>query len=279
MPKETTSVETVETVDSQVDQQTPQTGATAPAGIDEMRSLVEELRGLVPQKEESNDLPLIDEESVKEKGTDSERPTGGLNDLKTEDITDTRVRSIAGILDAHYPTLDKERLLGRAVATGDPELIDLHYLRDIAGDQADLLQPLLEEVVNTVANGYEEAVNSIYEYVGGRDQWEAIRGQFVNKAPQGMRNYVRSLIDSQDPDKVREGIEFIVDYSRRTGLVDTPQRRLYGDNVGDGASLTQQQYLEEYAKLDSLRGNPREYNKRVTELRSRRARSIELGIK
>ena len=279
MTVETTPVETVETVDSQVGQQPQQGTSHANEGINEMRTLVEELRGLVPSKEKSNDQPLIDEESVADKDTTSERPTGGLNDLKTEDITDPRVRSIAGILDAHYPTLDKERLLGRAVATGDPELIDLHYLRDIAGDQADLLQPLLEEVVNTVANGYEEAVNSIYEYVGGRDQWEAIRGQFISKAPQGMRNYVRSLIDSQDPDKVREGIEFIVDYSRSTGLVDTPQRRLYGDNVGDGASLTQQQYLEEYAKLDSLRGNPREYNKRVTELRSRRARSIELGIK
>lgn len=73
----------------------------------------------------------------------SERPTGGVNDLTADDVADPNAKRLIALLDTHYPNLDRERIIGRALEYGDPDLIDANYLRDQVGDLARYLPRFL----------------------------------------------------------------------------------------------------------------------------------------
>ena len=209
-----------------------------------------------------------------------ERPTGGLNDITPDDIDDPSIKRIVQLVDTHYPHLDRQRIMGKALEFGDPDFIDVNYLRDQIGDQADILVPFLEEIVEATQQGYESLVQDIYKEVGGQERWQGIAQVFTQTAPASIRNVAKQLIDSQDLDQIGQGIRLILDYSEQSGIAPKPPRLIQGQGFtqGGGQALSAEDFKAELAKIGSRNSNPRNYDKLVTELRQRRALGIELGL-
>lgn len=210
---------------------------------------------------------------------ESERPTGGLNDYKAEDIDDPEVSRFVSLLDMHYPEIDRERVLGRAFEFGDPELIDKAYLRDMVGEHADVLAGYFEDVVNRYSNAVEQTVNNIYERAGGKQRWDQMSQAFTRNAPDAIKNIVRKLIDSSNPEEVHQGLDFIFDYSTQSGYVDSPaQRPGTTASAGGGDALSAEQFSKAVREIGGRNRNPKVYDTKVEQLRRRRALGIELGL-
>src|SRR5690625_1134003 len=210
---------------------------------------------------------------------ESERPTGGLNDYKAEVIDDPEVSRFVSLLDMHYPEIDRERVLGRAFEFGDPELIDKAYLRDMVGEHADVLAGYFEDVVNRYSNAVEQTVNNIYERAGGKQRWDQMSQAFTRNAPDAIKNIVRKLIDSSNPEEVHQGLDFIFDYSTQSGYVDSPaQRPGTTASAGGGDALSAEQFSKAVREIGGRNRNPKVYDTKVEQLRRRRALGIELGL-
>src|SRR5690625_1682263 len=210
---------------------------------------------------------------------ESERPTGRINDYKAEDIDDPDVSRFVSLLDMHYPEIDRERVLGRAFEFGDPELIDKAYLRDMVGEHADVLAGYFEDVVNRYSNAVEQTVNNIYERAGGKQRWDQMSQAFTRNAPDAIKNIVRKLIDSSNPEEVHQGLDFIFDYSTQSGYVDSPaQRPGTTASAGGGDALSAEQFSKAVREIGGRNRNPKVYDTKVEQLRRRRALGIELGL-
>lgn len=221
-----------------------------------------------------------EETKVLDQEQQPDRPTGGLNDITAEDIGDPNVKRIVQLMDAHYPNLDRQRLMGKALEYGDPDFIDTNYLKDQLGDQADMLVPFLEEIVETTQQSYESLVQDIFKEVGGEERWRGIAEVFTQSAPSSIRSVAKQLIDSQDMGQIEQGIRLILDYAEQSGIAPKPPRLIQGQGFtqGGGQGLSAEDFKAELAKIGSRNSNPRNYDKLVTELRQRRALGIELGL-
>lgn len=210
----------------------------------------------------------------------TERPTGGVNDLTADDVgDDPNAKRLITLLDTHYPTLDRERIVGRALEYGDPDLIDVNYLRDQMGDLADTFLGFFEDLVTERASSYDELVEEVYEFVGGKEQWDLVAKTFRSKAPAHIINTVRSLVDSTNRDEVEQGLKFIYDYSIQTGLVDkTPKRVATGGGGAGGDGLSAEQFSKALKELGHRNKDPKTYDATVASLRQRRATGISLGL-
>lgn len=219
-------------------------------------------------------------ETPTEETEKTDRPTGGLNDVKPDDIADPNIRRIATLLDVHYPMLDRQRALGRAIEYGDTALLDYNYIKDVCGEQADVIASFLEEVVEGTAQGYQAVVDEVYAEVGGAENWKNIAGVFKSKAPASIREVAKGLIDSNDIPKITQGIRLILDYAEQSGITTKPPQLIQGQGYsqGGGNALSADDFKAELAKVGSRSKDPRAYDKVVVELRQRRALGIELGL-
>src|SRR5690625_2135288 len=174
----------------------PQQGSRADGMGDELTTQLKQFLDTV-NKEPS---PEQEQDSELQQGKDSEpdRPTGGLNDITADQIGEPGIARFVQLLDAHYPQIDRERVLGRALEFGDPEFIDTAYLKDVVGDHSDILLGYFQDVVQTYGNALEQTVQSVYERAGGQEKWNALSAAFVRNAPESVRNVVKQLIDSPD---------------------------------------------------------------------------------
>ena len=246
----------------------------APQGSSDIMGKLEEFLDTVRQggTQEAEDPPSEDTPEV-------ERPTGGLNDLTPEDVGDPALGRFIRLLDLHYPNLDRDRAVGKAIEYGDPSYIDEAYIREIAGDGADVLIGFFEEAVQIYGEGVEQTLNYIYEMAGGKERWESIAGSFTRNAPESVRNVVKNLIDSNNPDEVQQGLEFIMEYASTVGLVDTPAKRVGTSGTsGGGDALSAEQFRAELRKLGGRNRDPKSYDAAVEQLRRRRALGVELGL-
>ena len=251
---------------------TPQEGQETSAGSD-VQQLKEYLEGIVQGRQEAS------QEETEASTEESPRPTGGLNDITAEDVGDPALARFVQMLDLHYPTLDRDRALGKAIEYGDASYIDEAYIREVAGDSAEFLLGYFEDAVNVYGQGVEAALENIYEMAGGKAQWQTIAQGFRNNAPESIRNVVKGLIDSNSPEEVQQGLEFIMEYATSTGLVDSPARRVgTSGGTSGGDALSAQQFREELRKLGGRSRDPQGYDAAVTQLRKRRALGVELGL-
>lgn len=250
----------------------PQEGQETSQGSD-VQQLKEYLEGIVQCRQEAP------KEEAEPSSEAPPKPTGGLNDLTPEDVGDPTLARFVQMLDLHYPTLDRDRAVGKAIEYGDASYIDEAYIREVAGDAAEFLIGYFEDAVNVYGQGVETALNNIYEMAGGKDRWQTIAQGFKSNAPESIRNVVKRLIDSNNPSEVQHGLEFIMEYATSTGLVDTPARRVgTSGGASGGDALSAQEFREELRKLGSRTRDPQGYDAAVTQLRKRRALGVELGL-
>lgn len=253
---------------------TPQVNDTTGTALETIQQKLDSFLAAVGTGKQQGE-PTDDVDAQKE--ASPTRPEGGLNDITADELGDPEVARFVRLLDTHYPNIDRERVLGRAIEFGDPSYIDTGYLRDVAGDHADILEGYFTDVVERYGNAVETTVKEIYEAAGGEQQWGAIRDTFTRHAPESVKSIVRQLIDSKDPAEVKQGLEFIFDYSAKVGLVDTPAKRV-GTSGNAGAGLSAEQFRAEVRKLGGRNRDPRGYDKAVEALKQRRTLGIEIGL-
>lgn len=242
----------------------------------QLRELMEEVRGARTATTQPDGTEEAGGET--DPGT-PERPTGGLNDIQASDLENPDVARFVRLLDAHYPNLDRERVLGRAIEFGDATYIDEAYLRDTVGEHADILLGYFEDIVEEYSEGVEGLVSDIHERAGGKERWDSITRAFKQDASPNIQSLVKRLIDSNSTADVQQGLDFIFEYVDTKKLVTKPAKRpATGGGAGGGDALSAEDFAAAIRELGGRHANPQQYDRAVVQLRQRRAAGIELGL-
>lgn len=211
-------------------------------------------------------------------GTQTPTPTGGLNDADLSSLGVPGLASSVALIRQQYPNLDLERAVGKAVENQDVSLLDVHYLREVAGANADILIAHLTDVTTHAFEHTQGVVQGIYNSVGGEAKWNAMATSFREKAPALILDAVRAKLDSPNIKDVQEAVEYVKQFAADNGLVNTPATRPNVNGAASEKHLTREEYIKEIRTLTKDRSlSKRERQSKEDELQKRRSLSIEAG--
>lgn len=191
-----------------------------------------------------------------------------LNALNPDTIEDPTLRSMASAFKILGAGLDFDRIFAKAIDAGDPKLLDLAYLREKAGANADGLVGLAESIVNFTNQQAQEQAKAIYALAGGETQWNAATAAFNANAPAEYKLAVKQLIDSGVRSNVEAGAKLVTQFALGQGYVPTPAGLINSESgAPQGASLSK---VEFQAELRKLNPNDRDYMDKRESLFARR---------
>lgn len=174
------------------------------------------------------------------------------NEFDLNQINDPIIKSMATVLQTAGKDLDLDRVLGKALAFGDPALVDLAYLRDAGGPQAAQLAEIAKGIVQAVNAKATAVTSEIYTSVGGEAVWHSSVAAFNQSAPHELRVTVAQMLDSTNENFIKAGAKIVAEFGRNSGLI--PQQGaplLNAASAGvQGQGLSRVQFQEELRKLD-----------------------------
>ena len=174
------------------------------------------------------------------------------NDFDVNQINDPIIKSMATVLQTAGKDLDLDRVLGKALAFGDPALVDLAYLRDAGGPQAAQLAEIAKGIVQAVNAKAEAVTNEVYNSVGGEAVWHSSVAAFNQSAPYELKVTVAQMLDSTNENFIKAGAKIVAEFGRSSGLI--PQQGaplLNSASAGvQGQGLTREQFQSELRKID-----------------------------
>lgn len=174
--------------------------------------------------------------------------------------------------------VDRNRALGNALTHGDASLIDVAYLTEKGGANAANLVQIAKGIVahcNTMA---EVAVKSIHTIAGGEANWGAATAAFNKGAPQHLKQYVATALNSGDKTQIDAAATSVVEWARASGMVATPSTGFVqtgGGAPGSAQGLSKADFQKAHAALDKT---DRNYESLKGELYGRRAIGRQLGL-
>ena len=175
------------------------------------------------------------------------------NEFDVNQINDPIIKSMATVLQTAGKDLDLDRVLGKALAFGDPALVDLAYLRDAGGPQAAQLAEIAKGIVQAVNAKAEAVTNEVYNSVGGEAVWYSSVAAFNQSAPHELKVTVAQMLDSTNENFIKAGAKIVAEFGRSSGLI--PQQGaplLNSASAGvQGQGLTREQFQVELRKIDS----------------------------
>lgn len=181
-------------------------------------------------------------------------------------VLDVAVQSFIKITGATEADLD--RALQYAVEAGDARLIDKAFLQERFGEHAEQAQALAEAVMEQNQTSAKALLDTVYTAAGGEANFKQAAELFKTNAKPGMVNVVKQMLDSGDPDTVKEAAMLIVEYGSTSGGMVKQGERLVatsGFNAAAGISAeeftqarqqlnsTSRTYHQDYARLMDLR--------------------------
>ena len=174
------------------------------------------------------------------------------NEFDVDQINDPIIKSMATVLQTAGKDLDLDRVLGKALAFGDPALVDLAYLRDAGGPQAAQLAEIAKGIVQAVNAKADAVTSEVYASVGGEDVWHSSVAAFNQSAPHELKVTVSQMLDSTNENFIKAGAKIVAEFGRSSGLI--PQQGaplLNSASAGvQGQGLTREQFQAELRKLD-----------------------------
>ena len=174
------------------------------------------------------------------------------NEFDVSQINDPIIKSMATVLQTAGKDLDLDRVLGKALAFGDPALVDLAYLRDAGGPQAAQLAEIAKGIVQAVNAKAEAVTNEVYNSVGGEAVWHSSVAAFNQSAPHELKVTVAQMLDSTNENFIKAGAKIVAEFGRSSGLI--PQQgapMLNSASAGvQGQGLTREQFQSELRKID-----------------------------
>lgn len=144
---------------------------------------------------------------------------GSLNSFDVNSIDDPVLRSMAAMFKSSAPGMDLDRALANAISYGDPNLIDIAYITDKAGQNAPHLINLAAGIVNTINAQSAAMEQSVYQEVGGRQVWDASVAVFNKSAPPEIKATVATMLDSGKANLIKAGAKMVAEFGKGSGLI------------------------------------------------------------
>ncbi|BAS69555.1 putative scaffolding protein [Pectobacterium phage PPWS1] len=152
-----------------------------------------------------DDVPEVKEEAT---DTPEVRATGN----KALDIAVSAFVAATGTTEA-----DISKAMEAAYEAGDVKYIDKEYLKTRFGDKAEQAIALAEAVFEADTKAQQDLLDSVYTTAGGKEQFDACVTVFREHAKPAMVSVVRKMLDSGDPDAVREAASLISEFGKQSG--------------------------------------------------------------
>lgn len=110
---------------------------------------------------------------------------------------------------------DMVRAVGKALEYGREDLIDVAFIKEKFGDNADQAIQLAKAAIAEKAANLERQTNEVHTLAGGKANWDAAVSVYRTNAPEYMKAAVQGLMDTG---KVKEGTQMLLDYAKTQGL-------------------------------------------------------------
>lgn len=204
--------------------------------------------------------------------------TGGLDLAVRAASHDPILGSMLGIFDGTAAGVDRGRALGNALTHGDPSLIDVAYLREVGGKDAERLVTIAQGIVQHCTAAAAKATETVFALAGGEAHWEAATAAFNRSAPDHLKQFVKYSLDSGSASQVEAGAKAVVEFAKSSGFVATPGTGFIasgGGAPGSAQGLSKEAFQAAHAALDK---NSRTYERDKGELYGRRQIGKQMGI-
>ena len=189
-------------------------------------------------------------------------------DALGELASDPQLKPVGEFLIQKLGDADPERAFGNAIKYGDPEMVDLAYLREKLGADAESVAELAKSLFTSVQAKAEAAVNELYTAHGGEASVrQAI--QFYNaKAGADERAAMAQLLDSGNKASISYAMKQIMDFATKGGgvRVQAPGVMPVGQ-PGAQRGLSAAEYQKQVGELHAKRASDAEFD-RLLSLRA-----------
>lgn len=224
-------------------QQVPGFVPQAPAAPAAAQPTVAELRAMLAAAEASQ-LPAQPQ-------AQPQQPQHNQSNFLDGAADDPMLESLTSMLVGTYPQLDQERAISKALAYGDPELIDFAYLREIGGANAKALENLARGVVNYTVQQANAREQAVYASAGGQANWQAAVAEFGKSAPAHLKLAVKTMFDSGQSASVDAAAKTVLEYAKASGAALVPAGLVQsGATASTALALDKFQFQAELRKLD-----------------------------
>ncbi len=199
-----------------------------------------------------------------------------LNTFDVNTIDDPVLKSMATMFKSSVPDMDLDRALANAISYGDPNLIDIAYITDKAGQNAPHLINLAAGIVNTINAQSAAMEQSVYQEVGGRQVWDASVAVFNKSASPEIKATVATMLDSGKANLIKAGAKMVAEFGKSSGMIPKEGFRLNPVSAPYATQgLNKTQFQQEILKLDS---NAPDYEDQYHALIQRRAVGKRLNL-
>ena len=195
------------------------------------------------------------------------RPTGN----KALDIAVSAFVSATGTSEE-----DISKAMEAAYEAGDAKYIDKEFLKSRFGDKADQAIALAEAVFEADSQAQKDLLDSVYSTAGGKEQFDACSALFREHAKPAMRAVVKNMLDSGDPEAVREAASLIAEFGKQSGAMveKDGSRQIAAAGVVPGQGLSAQDFQAARQQLNPM---SRSYRDDLAKLIDMRRLGKQLG--
>lgn len=164
---------------------------------------------------------------------------------------------------------DISKAMEAAYEAGDVKYIDKEFLKSRYGDKADQAIALAEAVFEADIQAQQTLLDSVYSAAGGKEQFDACSALFKEHAKPAMRAVVKNMLDSGDPEAVREAASLIAEFGKQSGAFVEKEgsRQLAAAGVVPGQGLTAQEFHDARHALNPLSKTYHDDMARLMDLR------------
>lgn len=112
---------------------------------------------------------------------------------------------------------DITKAMEGAYEAGDAKYIDKEFLKQRFGDKADQAIALAEAVYEADTIAQQSLLSDVFSTAGGEEQFKACAEIFKAHSKPAMRSVVKSMLDSGNPEAVREAASLIAEFGKQSG--------------------------------------------------------------
>lgn len=242
--------------------------------INSMESLVAALQGVLNQD------PNAAKPATQEPAKGAERPEWLPESANTFDVSkldDPVIRSMATMLQVAGKDLDLDRAVGRALAEGDPSLVDLTYIAEKGGENAKHLAEMAKALVSQVAAKSAAIEQEVFALAGGEAKWNAATAAFNEKAPSELKLVVKQMLNSHKHEYITAGAKLVNEFAKQSGLFPQQGAPLLNGVAGNGAA-NGLSAVEFKKALASLNPYDADHQDKKAELMARRVQGKAIGL-
>lgn len=240
----------------------PATEPAAPAGMDAaIAAMTAAIKGLAPAAPEPAAEPAV---------------ADTLSGYDVNSIDDPIIKSMATVMQTVGKGIDLDRAIGKAIEDGRIDLIDIAYIREKGGANAQDLVTIATGLVNAVAAKSAAVSSEVHTLAGGQANWDAGVAVFNQAAPQELRMVVAQMMDSGKEQLVKAGAKMVVEFSKASGKLPSIHPLLQSGASAPAAAqaLDKVAFQAELRKLDP---NSRDFGAQREQLFARRQLGRQLG--